>query len=167
MRGLTLIGMPGVGKSTVGDILSKKLGFKFLDLDVYICNQADKKLVNIVRDIGEDEFLKLEERGALSLDLANTVFAPGGSIVYSQAVMDKLLKETMVFYLSLPLEELTKRLGNDIDQRGVIGFSKGLRAIYSERGLLYEQFTHEIIDCVGLDGQAIAAEIVEKYRLRA
>src|SRR3989344_8595530 len=114
MNGITLIGMPGSGKSTVGKILAEKLSYQFIDLDKLILEKEGKSHDRILAEKGEQALKKTEERLTLELNIAKTIFAPGGSIVYSYPAMEKLAKESQIFYLYLPLEEIKKRLGGKI-----------------------------------------------------
>ncbi|HUZ92799.1 MAG TPA: shikimate kinase, partial [Candidatus Paceibacterota bacterium] len=95
--GITLIGMPGSGKSTIGKLLSKRLSFRFIDLDLFIKEKGGESHDTIANVQGESALLGLEEKYALALDLDRAVFSPGGSIIYSKKAMEKLRKETAVF----------------------------------------------------------------------
>ena len=154
--------MPGAGKSTIGKMLAKQLGFEFVDLDILIKEKEGKSHDKIAREKGDAELLRLENLYTLDLDLADTVFSPGGSIVYSSEAMDKLKKETQIIYLELPLEEIKKRLGKKASTRGIIGFKeKGLDGLFSERTPLYESFADHTIFCSGLSDKQILEKIHE------
>lgn len=147
-KGITLIGMPASGKSTIGKLLAKKLGWKFIDLDILIKVQGGKSHADILAEQGDSALLNLEEFYTLGLNLADTVFSPGGSIVYSARAMEKLGKETEIIYLNLPMEEIRRRLGAAINDRGIVGLrEKGLEKLYEERDSLYRQYSHRVIDC--------------------
>lgn len=151
MKGITLIGMPGAGKSTIGKKLAKELGWKFIDLDILIKKRSGKGHADILAAQGDKAFLNLEELYTLELDLADTIFAPGGSIIYSAAAMEKLAEETAVIYLNVPVEEIRRRLGKAIDDRGIVGLKeKGLKRLFEERGALYRRYAHATMDCSGL-----------------
>lgn len=150
-KGITLIGMPGSGKSTIGKHLAKRLNFKFIDLDVLIKEKEGEGHDSIAKKRGEDELLRLEEAYTLGLDLERTVFSPGGSIVYSKKAMEKLAKETAIFYIELPLWELEKRLRGKLYNRGIIGIrEKGLDGLFRERTPLYEGCANSILSCEGM-----------------
>ncbi|MDP2696067.1 MAG: shikimate kinase [bacterium] len=166
MRGLTLIGMPAVGKSTIGRLVAEKLALNFIDLDNYISDRDGRSPVNIIKEDGEDAFVALEEKCALELDLHNTIFAPGGSIIYSSAAIEAIKEQTKIFYLFLPLDEIEKRLKDRGQLRGIIGWREGLRPLYKKRSPLYEKAADCRIDIAGIDNQKIVASLIEKYRLK-
>lgn len=156
MKGITLIGMPGAGKSTIGRLLAEKIGFSFIDLDNLIRDREGKTHAQIAREKGDSELSRLEEMYTLGLDLEKTVFAPGGSIVYLPEAMAKLRNETKVIYLVVSPEDIASRLGDQLEQRGIIGLrEKGLSGIFSERAPLYERYAHLKIDCGKKDATAV------------
>ena len=105
VKGITLVGMPGSGKSTAGKALAKSLGWDFIDLDIYIKEKTGRGHEVILDEDGEKALLALEENFTLGIDLNRVVFSPGGSIIYSRAAMKKLKEETLVVYLETPLAE--------------------------------------------------------------
>ena len=132
-QNVVLIGMPGVGKSTVGVILAKVLGYEFVDSDLLI-QKAEKRLLReIIAQEGQAGFLKIENRVNASIDMEKTVIATGGSVVYCTEAMEHLKKIGTVVYLKLDYEILKKRLGN-LRCRGVV-LRKGqtLKDLYDER----------------------------------
>ena len=143
---IILIGMPGVGKSTIGVILAKELGMQFLDSDLLIQKQEKKLLREIIREKGIEGFLKVENRVNASIQAENAVIATGGSAVYGQEAMEHLKELGTVIYLSLPYAKLKKRLHN-LKGRGVV-LKKGqtLRDLYRERSVLYERYADKIIE---------------------
>ena len=161
MKGITLVGMPGSGKSTVGQILAKQLGWNFVDLDILIKEKIGKTHQEILEEQGEKEFIKLEGKLTTVLNFENTVFSPGGSIIYSEDAIEKLRNETEIFYLNLPLQEIKKRLGEGIDYRGIVGLKeKGIEALFEERVPAYKSCAHHTLDCHGFDEKKIAEGIL-------
>lgn len=145
---IILIGMPACGKSTVGVLAAKTLGYRFVDSDLVIQERAGKKLHRIIRDEGRESFLALEEAVNLTLgnDSTPSVIATGGSAVYSEAAMAHFKEVGTVVYLRLSYETVEKRLGN-FTHRGVVmpeGYT--LRDLYNERCALYERYADVIID---------------------
>lgn len=141
-RNITLIGMPGAGKSTVGVVLAKILGYKFLDSDLLIQERENMLLWQIIKERGIDEFMKIENDVNSRIEVDKTVIAPGGSVVYGEKAMEHLREISTVVYLYLPYEQIKSRLG-DLQKRGVMlpeGWS--LRDLYNERVPLYEKYAH-------------------------
>jgi shikimate kinase len=148
---IILIGMPGSGKSTVGVVLAKKLGFQFIDSDLVIQEQSGKLLYQLIEELGEAGFLVLENKINAQIQADKSVIATGGSAVYGEEAMRHFKKTGTVVYLKLPYEELEVRLG-DLHKRGVV-IKKGssLRELYEERTPLYEKYADIIVDCSGID----------------
>ena len=119
MNNIVLIGMPGVGKSTVGVILAKELGYQFLDADLLIQKRENRLLKEIIEQEGVDGFIEIENQVNASIEADRTVVATGGSVVYGEEAMAHLKKIATVIYLRLSYEELEKRLGN-LKNRGVV-----------------------------------------------
>ena len=147
-RHIILIGMPACGKSTVGVLAAKTLGYRFIDSDLIIQERDGRRLHRIIREEGQAGFLKIEE--AVNLTLGNdphpTVIATGGSAVYSSAAMEHFKAVGTVVYLHLSFETVEKRLGN-FTHRGVVmpaGYT--LRDLYDERCALYEQYADITVD---------------------
>ena len=120
MKNIVLIGMPAVGKSTIGVLLAKSLGFSFVDTDLIIQRNTGRLLQDIIDADGLGEFCRCEENAVLDVaETENAVIATGGSAVYSEKGMRFLKENGVVIYLALPVEELENRL-SDITTRGVI-----------------------------------------------
>jgi shikimate kinase len=151
MNNITLIGMPGVGKSTLGVVLAKVLGYEFLDSDLLIQKQEKKKLYEIIAECGIDGFQKIENRVNASIDTDNSVIATGGSVVYCKDAMEHLKSIGKVVYLKISLQTLHKRLGN-LEKRGVVlKDGQTLADLYKERIPLYEKYADLVINIEGKD----------------
>ncbi len=140
MRNVILIGMPGCGKSTLGVVLAKSLGFDFLDTDLIISKNCGKKLQTILDEDGIERFLQLENQAGISLCCKNTVIATGGSMVLSADAMTHLKSIGLVVYINVMLDVLKRRITN-MKTRGIV-FKKGetLEDIYRERTPLYKRY---------------------------
>ena len=90
MNNITLIGMPGAGKSTIGVVLAKVLGYQFLDSDLLIQKQEKRRLSEIIEEEGYKGFKDVENRVNASIEAENTVIATGGSVVYCEEAMEHL-----------------------------------------------------------------------------
>ncbi len=155
---IIMIGMPGAGKSTVGVVLAKKLGYSFVDADLVIQSREGKLLHELIAERGVEGFWELEEAVGESIEAARTVIATGGSAVYGEKAMAHYQTIGTVVYLSLPLEEIRKRLG-DLTERGVtLRAGQDLKELYAERQPLYERYADVTVECEGLS----IREIVEK-----
>lgn len=148
---IILIGMPGVGKSTIGVILAKVLGYQFVDSDLVIQKVEGKLLKEIIAEAGAEGFIDVENRINASLDVAESVIATGGSVVYGKEAMKHLKEIGTIVYLALPYDEISKRL-NDIKGRGVVlRDGQTLKELYEERTLLYEKYADIRVDEAGLN----------------
>jgi shikimate kinase len=138
---ITFIGMAGAGKSTVGKRIAKRLGYDFIDIDDVIEAKTGMKLQQIIDRMGDEKFIEIEEKVVLELDnLKNHVFSPGGSIIYSQAAMDFLKRNSTVIFLDVPFRVIDARLRNRTN-RGIIGLKdKPLEALFKERLILYKKY---------------------------
>ena len=160
-KNIILIGMPGVGKSTVGVILAKVLGYQFVDSDLVIQKEEGKLLKEIIAEVGPEGFIEVENRINASLDVTNSVVATGGSVVYGKEAMEHLREIGTVVYLSLPFEEINRRL-SDIKGRGVVlRDGQTLKDLYDERTILYEKYADVRIDETGLNVEETINAILE------
>lgn len=159
---IVLIGMPGVGKSTIGVVLAKNLGYHFMDSDIVIQQQTGKLLHEIITEKGLDGFLQTEDEVNAGIDAEKTVIATGGSAVFGKHAMQHLAENGTIIYLSLPYEQIEERLG-DLHKRGVaLRENQTLYDIYQERIPLYEKYADLIIDCQQKSIRQIVAEIARK-----
>ena len=143
---LVLIGMPASGKSTVGVILAKVIGYDFIDTDLLIQKAEKKRLKQIIAERGVDGFLEVENRVNASVEADHCVIATGGSAVYGEEAMRHFKKIGHIMYLKVEFETLRKRLRN-IKERGVaLKEGQTLRDLYDERVLLYEKYADTIIE---------------------
>ena len=154
MNNITLIGMPGAGKSTIGVVLAKVLGYQFLDSDLLIQKQEKRRLSEIIEEEGYKGFKDVENSVNASIEAENTVIATGGSVVYCEEAMEHLKSIGTVVYLKLSLNALSKRLGN-LKGRGVLlREGQNLTDLYEERTPLYEKYADIVIDEEGKDLEA-------------
>jgi len=159
---IILIGMPGAGKSSVGVLLAKRLGYQFVDTDLLIQGEAHCRLQQIIAHHGLAAFMNLEEQVICQLAVHRSVVATGGSVVYSDKAMRHLGKIGQPVFLDLPLDILQQRVRN-MDTRGlVIDPGETFAALYARRLPLYRQHAALTIPCAGLSQEEIAAAIEEK-----
>ena len=162
---IVLIGMPGVGKSTIGVILAKVLGYSFLDADLLIQEQEGKLLREIIEEKGTDGFIEVENRVNASIRADRAVIATGGSVVYGKEAMEHLKEIGRVVYLKVSYAILEKRLA-DIKGRGVV-LKEGqtLETLFEERSKLYEQYADIEVSEEGLDVEQTVEKLVEALEL--
>lgn len=160
---ITLIGMPASGKSTVGVLLAKRLGYSFADVDLIIQETTGKLLKEIIADSGLDGFIAIEDRINSELALERSVIAPGGSVVYGERAMAHLREISTLVYLKLPYEEVSRRLG-DLTDRGVaVKEGMTLRDIYDERVPLYEKYADITVEAAGKELGSVVDELRELF----
>ena len=149
MKNLVLIGMPGSGKSTVGVLCAKALGMPFMDTDLVIQAQHGQLLQDMVDELGTEGFLTEEERTILDIRYKNTVIATGGSVALEEHAMAHLKRSGYVFYLSLPYEEIERRLSNMATRGIAMGPGQTLRSLYDYRVPYYLRHADVLIDAQG------------------
>ena len=154
--------MPGVGKSTVGVILAKVMGYQFVDADLLIQQQEGKLLREIIEEVGTDGFIQVENRVNASIQCEKTIIATGGSVVYGKEAMEHLKEIGTVVYLEVPFSTLEKRL-SDIKGRGVVlKDGQTLYDLYMERTPLYESYADVRVSEEGLNVEQTVELLVNK-----
>ena len=161
LENIVLIGMPGAGKSTVGVVLAKKMGYRFIDSDLVIQEKYGCLLHDLIEANGIEGFWEIENQVNASLLVDRCVIATGGSAIYGKEAMEHLGAIGKIVYLKLPYEEIEDRLG-DLGARGVtIREGQTLRELYEERKVLYEKYASLVIECEGKMLREIVSEIAE------
>lgn len=159
---IILIGMPGAGKSTVGVLLAKRLGYNFIDTDLLLQMQHQSRLQDIIARFGLERFKEFEANVLSKIEASHSVIATGGSAVYSAKAMNHLKKIGQVVFIDIPLNELLRRV-NDMDTRGlVIGPGESFEKLYEERQPLYKKYAEIKISATGLTVEEVAASIEER-----
>ena len=161
-----LIGLPGSGKSTVGVMLAKYIGFEFLDTDLVIQKQQGKKLSEIIEERGPEGFMAVENEILSGIRADRTVIATGGSAIYGEDAMKNLKSGGAVcIYLKMSLREMKRRLSHTFRKRGVVLRSgETVKDMYNERVALYEKYADITIDEYRLDSEQTLQQILEKIR---
>lgn len=146
MKNIVLIGMPGSGKSTIGVVAAKMLGYQFLDSDLLIQAQEGDILENLIEKHGIDGFLAIENQVNRDIKASRTVIATGGSVCYCDEAMRALKEHGVVIYIKQNYEAIRRRVGS-LHKRGVV-IRKGttLRELYEERTPLYEKYADAVAD---------------------
>ena len=138
--------MPSCGKSTLGVLLAKRLGYRFIDSDLLIQEREGRLLHRIIEEDGKEGFIKIENEVNSQIDEKYAVIATGGSVIYGEEAMENLKRLGKVVYLKIPYDEMCRRLG-DFSHRGVV-MRKGntLEEMYAERAPLYEKYADLTVD---------------------
>ena len=160
MNNIALIGMPSAGKSTVGVVLAKIIGKKFIDTDLLL-QESGKTLPQLIAELGVQKFIELENKTISALSCENTVIATGGSAVYGEDAMRKIKQIATVVYLRAPESELEKRM-ESFNARGVVTLgAKTVTELCAERAPLYEKYADIVVT---LDAKTVdeAAETIKK-----
>lgn len=162
MDNVILIGMPGAGKSTVGVVLAKKMGYAFVDSDLLIQERENMLLHEILEQKGLEAFNQIENEVNATLKANHSVIATGGSVIYGMEAMMHFKSIGSILYLKLDYEELESRVG-DLEQRGVaIRPGQTLEDLYEERTPLYEKYADITIDCNNKSIREIVHEIAKQ-----
>lgn len=156
--------MPGAGKSTVGVILAKLMGYKFIDSDLLIQRQEESLLKDIIKEKGLEGFIEIENKVNSEIKAEETIIATGGSVIYGKEAMSHLSNIGTVIYIKLSMENLKDRLGN-MKQRGVaLKRGQNLEDLYEERTPLYEKYSDIIVNSDGKSIEELLNIIIEKVR---
>ena len=137
---LIFIGMPAVGKSTVGVVVAKRLGKRFVDVDLVIQEQEKKLLREIIAGVGEDGVLKVENRVNAGIAAENSVISPGGSVVYCEEAMRHYKEIGTVVYLKASYQTIKRRIRNPKKRGVVLREGQTLRDLYNERVPYFEKY---------------------------
>ena len=161
---VTLIGMSGVGKSRIGELLSRKLNYGFIDIDRIIERAYGKNLQDIVDCLGDAKFLELEENAILSIgEVVDSVISPGGSSIYSERAMGFLKGISVVVFLDASLEEIKRRTA-DFSGRGIVGLrQKGLEVLFLERLPFYRRYADVTVDLTGLSDRLLWIRLLRRF----
>jgi shikimate kinase len=156
---ITLIGMPGAGKSTIGIILAKYLTYGFIDTDVLIQINHQKSLQEIMDESDYLNLRRVEEQEILKINIQNHIISTGGSAVYSRKTMQHLMEISKIIFLQVDYQEINRRIHN-FETRG-IAKRKGqtFQELFSERQILYKKYSDLTIDCKNLDQEQVAEVI--------
>jgi len=163
MENIILIGMPGCGKSTIGVVLAKVMGYHFIDADLLIQEKEGRLLSEIIEEKGPEGFNQIENEVNSNIVDDRAVIATGGSVVYGEEAMTHFGRIGVILYIRLSLDELQNRLG-DLAERG-ISMKEGqtLKDLYDERTPLYEKYANLTIDVEGLTIRESVMLIRENY----
>lgn len=160
---ITLIGMAGAGKSTIGRVLAKRLGYTFIDVDRLITENTGMLLQTLIDKQGDLALIRYEEEAILRLgQVDRCIISPGGSVVYSEKAMEHLKKISKIIFLDTHFRSIVRRLPN-ARKRGIVGLrDRSLKELFEERMILYQKYADFSINLKGKENiQEVAKKIVE------
>lgn len=163
MKNIVLIGMPAVGKSTVGVVVAKRLGYEFVDTDLLIQKQEKRLLKEIIAQEGNDGFLAIENQVNRDLDVENAVIAPGGSVVYCEEAMEHYKKTGTVVYLKVSYETINRRIQNAKSRGVVLKEGQTLKDLYEEIVCLFEKYADYTICEDGLTIEETIGNVLKLF----
>lgn len=161
MNNIILIGMPGVGKSTIGRHLAKKIKNSYIDTDEVIIEQIKMPLYRYIQINGIHKFKEIETSTLLSIKVSNYIISTGGSVVYMDNVMQYLKKNGCIVYLENNFETIERRILNAPDRGLVITPKQTLKDLYLERTVLYEKYADFTINCENLSVEKSVKKILD------
>ncbi len=159
---ISLIGMPGAGKSTIGVLLAKLTGLRFTDTDLDIQVQAGATLQQILEREGHLHLREIEEQVLLQIPLQQSVISTGGSVVYSAPAMARLQSAGPIVYLEADLETLKRRIAIAPSRGIACGAGDSLADVYRERTPLYRQYADITVDATDGTADQVAASILDQ-----
>ena len=162
-KNIIFIGMPAVGKSTIGVVTAKRLGYEFIDTDLLIQKQEGCLLKEIIAERGIDGFLEIENQVNRDLKVEKAVIAPGGSVVYCEEAMRHYKEIGTIIYLKVSYETIAARIQNAKNRGVVLKEGQTLQDLYEERAQLFERYADYIVCEDGLDIDGTIDRVLELF----
>ena len=163
MDNIILIGMPASGKSTVGVVVAKRLGYEFVDTDLLIQKQEKRLLKEIIEQEGNEGFLAIENQVNRDLQVEKAVISPGGSVVYCEEAMEHFKEIGKVVYLKAPFEEINRRISNAKNRGVVLKEGQTLKDLYDERVKLFEKYADLTVEEDGSSLEETIDKVLELF----
>ena len=157
---ISLIGMAGAGKSTVGKELAKILDFRLIDSDNLIEEQHGKSLQKILEEEGYLKLREIENSVLKNLPLDKTILATGGSAVYSDEAMNHIQQHSKVIFLEVPFHQILQRVPSFLDRGFAKAPSQSVEEAFEERKELYKKYSHHTVSNTK-DFHTCASKIIE------
>jgi shikimate kinase len=164
MKNIIFIGMPASGKSTIGVVVAKHLGYDFIDSDLLIQKQEKRLLKDIIADVGNEGFLAIENQVNCDIEAERAVISPGGSIVYCQEAMEHFKEIGTIIYLKVSFETINERISNAKNRGVVLKEGQTLKDLYDERTCLFEKYADCIISEDGLSLEETIDKVLESLK---
>lgn len=163
MKNIIFIGMPASGKSTVGVVIAKRLGYDFIDTDLLIQKQENRLLKEIIADVGNEGFLAIENQVNREVEAERAVISPGGSVIYCKEAMEHFKEMGTVVYLQVSFETINSRISNAKNRGVVLKEGQTLRDLYRERTELFEKYADYIVSEEGLSLEETIDKVLELF----
>ena len=163
MKNIIFIGMPASGKSTVGVVIAKHLGYDFIDTDLLIQKQENRLLKEIIADVGNEGFLAIENQVNRDLVAEHAVISPGGSVIYCKEAMEHFKEIGTVVYLQVSFETINMRISNAKNRGVVLKEGQTLKDLYEERTELFEKYADYTVSENGLDLEETIDKVLELF----
>ena len=139
---ISLIGMAGAGKSSVGKELAKSLDFRLIDSDVLIEDQYGKSLQNILDDEGHIKLREIENLVLKNIHFNKTILSTGGSAVYSDEAMQHIQQNSKVIFLEVPFDQILERVPSFLNRGFAKSPTQSIEDAFLERQGLYKEYSH-------------------------
>lgn len=161
---ISLIGMPGAGKSTIGLLLAQALGYGFIDTDYLLEALYSRRLQDVTEMLSREDFLDAEGGMICALRASGCVIATGGSVIYRPQAMAHLKKLGDVVHLSLPLETVIARVALNPERGISAGQGQTLEDLYAERMELYTKYATAAYNTSALSAESCVERIISDQK---
>ncbi|HBA62481.1 MAG TPA: shikimate kinase [Lachnospiraceae bacterium] len=158
---IIFIGMSAAGKSTIGVVIAKRLGYEFIDTDLLIQKREKRLLKEILEQDGNDRFLEIENEVNSTLESEHTVISPGGSVIYAEESMTHFKNIGTIVYLQASFETINARIKNPKERGIVLKEGQSLQELYDERTVLFERYADLIVNEDGLSLEETIERVLE------
>lgn len=139
---ITLIGMPGSGKSTLGLATARLLDRDFIDTDDVLCAMTGTSGTGELSERTDFEgFVREEEKAVRSVNPEGHIIATGGSVIYSPRAMRHLQKLGSIIYIQVPLETIEQRVRSASERGVILAPGQTFRDLYETRHRLYHRYS--------------------------
>ena len=163
MKNIIFIGMPASGKSTVGVVIAKRLGYDFIDTDLLIQKQENRLLKEIIADVGNEGFLAIENQVNREVEAEHAVISPGGSVIYCKEAMEHFKEIGTVVYLQVSFETIDARISCAKNRGVVLKEGQTLHDLYEERTKLFEKYADYVVSEEGLSLEDTIDKVLELF----
>ena len=163
MKNIIFIGMPASGKSTVGVVVAKRLGYDFIDTDLLIQKQENRLLKEIIADVGNEGFLAIENQVNREVEAEHAVISPGGSVIYCKEAMEHFKEIGTVVYLQVSFETIDARISCAKNRGVVLKEGQTLHDLYEERTKLFEKYADYVVSEEGLSLEETIGKVLELF----